>query len=417
MKILVISQPVWSNENNSGNTLSNIFGDFDAEFANIYFAAGIPNNNICELYYQISDYMIIQKLTKNKKVGKRIGITKNEDIKSSTNFEHQAKQYKNIVTDILREVAWKSVDIKTIDLVQFITEFNPDIIWAPCYGNFRMLRNVLKIKEIAKCPLVSFISDDLYTYKRNIRNPLKLISQYFLRKSIRKYFNECELVYTMTEEQKSEYEKSLGKSMRILRKNQSEPFVKHEIHKPMSIIYAGGLYEGREESLCNFVNELSKIDKDGKRFLLNIYTSSKSENETILNNRCNSFLHHSLPYHELMTVYSENDIALHIESFDDMYAQRCRLSFSTKILDCLQSGAAVLCICPEDNAGYNYLKREKGAICISDMNILEQSLGYIENNYDEVVEMAKKCLEKNHNKEINTLNLHNDLSRVSNQKK
>ena len=47
LRILVISEPAWAEENNTGNTLSNFFTGFPAEFANIYFRPGMPHNSLC----------------------------------------------------------------------------------------------------------------------------------------------------------------------------------------------------------------------------------------------------------------------------------------------------------------------------------------------------------------------------------
>ena len=59
MKVLIISQELWSENNNGGNVLSNLFSGFDAEFAQIYCSPGTPNNKICKRYFQITDSMIV----------------------------------------------------------------------------------------------------------------------------------------------------------------------------------------------------------------------------------------------------------------------------------------------------------------------------------------------------------------------
>ena len=54
MRILVITRNAWDDTNSIGNTMSNLFSNWDdVEFANIYFRSALPNNDICKKYYQI----------------------------------------------------------------------------------------------------------------------------------------------------------------------------------------------------------------------------------------------------------------------------------------------------------------------------------------------------------------------------
>ena len=50
------------------------------------------------------------------------------------------------------------------------------------------------------------------------------------------------------------------------------------------------------------------------------------------------------------------------------------MSFSTKIVDCLDSGCAVMAICDKKQAGGAYLRRNDCAICINDLSALEPTL-------------------------------------------
>lgn len=71
MKILVITQPAWNNQNNTGNTLSNIFSGTNFTFANLYFSGDTPDNELCKLYYQISDFDVIHHLLKRRTLGRK----------------------------------------------------------------------------------------------------------------------------------------------------------------------------------------------------------------------------------------------------------------------------------------------------------------------------------------------------------
>lgn len=409
MKILVISLPVWKNENNSGNTLSNIFSDFPATFANIYFYEGIPNNSICDKYYQVTDKMVLNHILKHEKVGKSFSLSdiKNTE-KEDVTFTTEAKKHKNTFTLFMREVLWKLVKADTKEMYSFIQEFDPDIIYAPTYGNFHMLRIVRKIKKKTNIPLVSYISDDLYSYKDSQNTLFKKINQYFLRRSLIKNFKLYDLFYTMTVEQKQELEPIYGKEIKILRKSAVIPYVKHNPNKVLKIIYAGGIYYGRENTLVSLEKAIKELNKQEKRFELHIYTNNIC-NIPELNDQENSFMHDELPYNELINAYHDSDITLHVESFDETNASETRLSFSTKILDCLQSGLPVLAICPEVNAGFQYLKREDAAVCIDDANNIQNGLLMIKERYEEYQDKAYACLMKDFDHKKNVNNLYRDF--------
>ncbi|MCI5773608.1 MAG: hypothetical protein MR210_03495 [Erysipelotrichaceae bacterium] len=410
MKILVISLPVWVNENNSGNTLTNIFSGFDGEFANIYFSGGIPNNEICKKYFQVTDYMVLNKLLKNKTIGKSFILdTKSNTKQKDENFENGAKKYKGIFATLLRELAWKIVKVDNKAMYEFIDEFSPDIVYAPSYGSLRMQRIVRNIKNKTSLPLVSLISDDLYSYKDEM-NLLEKIYQYFLRRSMHKTFKLYGKVYTMTVQQQEEYQKIFDCKIDILRKSSLITYRKHQKNKQISLIYAGGVYEGRENTLITLVEAIKNAGLDWR---LNIYTNSKVNNEAYF--EANSDIvevYKAIPYQELIEKYYEHDVALHVESFEKKFIERTKLSFSTKIIDCLQSGSVVLAICPKENAGFSFLKEENGAICIDDVNKIKDAFVEIENNYERWQDNAYNCLNKNLRKDVNLQKIYRDFEEV-----
>lgn len=415
MRVLIISLPVWINENNSGNTLSNIFSDFNAEFANIYFSSGFPNNDICDLYFQVTDYMVINKLLKNKSLGKQFRLS-NSKINSSNDqeFEKNAKRYKNIYATILREIAWKLVKIDNKAMYDFIDDFGPDIIYAPSYGSLRMQRIVRKIKEKTSLPLVSLISDDLYSYRKEMKF-IEKIYQFFLRRSMQKTFKMYDKVYTMTAEQKEMYQKIFHCRIDLLRKSSLISYKKHKRHDKLQIIYAGGIYEGREKTLIEVTKAIKKANNG---MLLDVYTASKPEDTTFFEeNKDVVKLHKATAYDELIEKYQEHDIALHVESFEAKFAERTKLSFSTKIVDCLQSGGAVLAICPNINAGYKFLKKEQAAVCVDDVNNIMLAFKEIDDNYEYWQQQAYNCLQKNFLKKDNVEKLFIDFKGVIQNKK
>lgn len=75
-----------------------------------------------------------------------------------------------------------------------------------------------------------------------------------------------------------------------------------------------------------------------------------------------------------MKLYSEHDIALHVEGFDLRRKAKVRMSFSTKIIDCLASGCAPMCICEDKQTGYDYIYSNDLGICIDSPSKIKESL-------------------------------------------
>jgi hypothetical protein len=56
LKVLLVTSMPWREDNNIGNSYSNIFGDLDnVEFAHIYCRSGMPQNKIVHKYFQITE--------------------------------------------------------------------------------------------------------------------------------------------------------------------------------------------------------------------------------------------------------------------------------------------------------------------------------------------------------------------------
>lgn len=416
MKILIISLELWREDINGGNVLSNLFSGIDAEFAQIYCSAGEPQNNVCKLYYQMTDRMIIKNIIEKKEIGNIIkydefpknSIHSNIEVdKTDLKKNKILRMFKGSSMYAVREILWKSSKWKNDNLEKFILDFNPDIIFAPCYGSHIMLSINRYVSELTKVPMISYISDDSYSLKQVSFSPVYWINRFILRSNLRKTMPYYELTYTMAEEQLKEYSEALNCNMKILKKSGifSEYPINKEVNTPIRLVYAGGIYLGRWKTLSKIVEALKAINKDSIKMVLDIYTGNElnKKQKKLLNDGINSFVHKPVSQQELKKIYCKSDIALHVESFDLKNKLKVRLSFSTKIIDCLESTCAIMAICDKGQAGYSYLKEEDIAICIDNLNNIESRLRYIcENPYiiNEYSEKARLCGINNHQKEI-----------------
>lgn len=413
MKVLIISLETWQDGTNGGNVLSNMFAETGFELAQIYCNPGEPQNGLCRKYYQMTDSMVIRNFLKHKPIGKAFELRENEQQEETKPEKPNKKFYSFFRNHRLRifytaqMLIWNLSKWKNKGLEDFIKDFSPDIIFAPCYGNTFMLRLTRYVAKLTGKKVISYISDDSYTLKQFSLSPFYWINRFAVRRQLRKTFPYYSLVYTMTENQKMQCEKDFGANMKILLKSASfgEVPKKTTVFAPIRIVYAGGIYLNRWKTLAYVADTIREINKDGVRMRLDIYTGNEISRKMnhLLNDGKNSIIHGTVSQSELKEIYRNSDIALHVESFDLKNRLAVRMSFSTKIVDCLSGGCAVMAICDEKQGGMIYLKQENAAICASNKEEIRHKLYEVINDPKiiiEYAERAKKCCEKNHNRDI-----------------
>lgn len=405
MNILIISYEAWRNTNNGGNVLSNIFDAFpDENIAQIYCSGEEPQNSICKKYYQISDSMLLSDQKGRRLEEKDYSSAGNEqDMPVENKINSRIPKLLKSASQLVREMMWTAMNWKTEELNAFITEFSPDIIFAPCYYYYHVSKVALYAKSVADCPMISYISDDNYSLRQINFYPSFWINRLITRKWIRRIFAESSLVYTMTQMQKTEYEKLFGRPMKILCK--SAPFEKRNIvpGDPVRFIYAGSLILNRWKILAAIADTLADINKNQIKAQLRIFsgTKLKPRQEKKLNDGKNSILYGLISYRELEGFYKGSDVAIFAESFDLKNRLLTRLSFSTKIIDCLNSGCAVLAVGPENHGGMAYLKDNDAAVCVNNIKALPVAVRKLAESPEliaEYSEKANKLGRKNHMK-------------------
>jgi len=428
IKILVISTDVWRNDSSGGNVLSNLFEEMDAEFAQIYCSPGNPDNTVCEKYYQMTDFMMINNIIKSITVGKRFEYQPKSLLKPTLSNERQGnekfyrffRRYRLNIFFVFKELLWKLAKWENQQLNKFITDFEPDIIFAPCYASHYMLRITRYVANLTSKKVISYISDDNYSLRQWRFSPIFWINRLILRRSMRKTFPYYALTYTMADEQLFELKRDLNASMKILRKGGdfTGDCLKTTVNKPIRMVYAGGIYCGRWKTLAYIGALLKKINRDEFKMRLDIYTQTDitPKQRKLLNDDCNIFLHLPVSPLELNKIYHSSDIALHVESFEKKYKLLTRLSFSTKIVDCLASGCAIIAISWKEHSGLIYLQKEDAAICIDDPSKIEKALLEIVDNPEIVIKYAKRawdCGKRNHQIELIREGLFKDMQDIA----
>jgi hypothetical protein len=397
----------WRNDSAGGNVTENHFSGMNAEFAQIFTSGDLPKNSTCFKYYQITDSEVVKKFFTQKPVGKILDIDnlsyENVQIEETDRkFMDFFRKFRWNVFLFLKSYIWRYANWKTPALEQFILDFSPDIIFAPCYAFPFQLALTRYVKELTGKKIVSYSSDDNYSLKQFSLSPFYWINRFWNRACLRKTYPYYDLIYSMTEAEVLEMSPIINKPMRILQKGfEIKAFKSREVHDPIRIIYAGGVYIERWKVLAEIGKILKEINVNGVKMVLNIYTQNSLTNFQLksLNDGENIFVHRSVSKEELEKLYQDSDIALHVESFTLRNKLTTRLSFSTKIIDCLASGCAVVAIAWQHQGGLKYLKEQDAAICITDFKAIKSNFQNIINDKNIIDIYAKKaynCGARNH---------------------
>ena len=227
-----------------------------------------------------------------------------------------------------------------------------------------------------------------------------------------------DFLYGASEELCCAYQQIFNKDFTPLYKGCiTAPREKQYVNNPIKIVYAGNLLWGRDGVLAEIASALEKINTNGTKATLQIYTGTTvtSMIENKLNRGDSSRLCGKLSYDEILKIQQEADILLQVESFDTSQVEIVKYSFSTKIIDSLQAGGVMLVIGPRGIASVEYSRRIPGVIVIDDLNKLYDTLISITQNNNDLIARAKDIrafADMNHSIDLIRKMLKNDFVKI-----
>ncbi len=423
MRILLLTSEEWNDFTYSNGVLTNWFTGFDAEFAQIYTSPGMPNNTICRHYFRISDAEMARSLISHTKAGHVVQMPKTEDEleASKINAKRQGLYgtFKRISiffhtpVVLLRDFIWLNGKYNMEGLQNFIDDFNPDIIFSARYASPKMMRLEKVVHSLTDAPMVAFTADDEASLQQYSWSPLYWLRRVWVHRMFEKHIPGLYRHYCMfSGEQAKEYSCQYGVPSSTLFKcgNFPEKHLEKSVGKPIRMVYAGRLYCNRWKTLAEIGKALKIMNKDGERIVLDIYTQeevSSIQRKSLCSDN-SIYLHNSVTSDELRVIYSKADIALHVESMDKKNRLATRYSFSTKIIDLMASSCAIIAVCWNRHAGFQYLKKQDAAICIDNYKDILPVFESLVNNPTLIRTYSLKaylCGKENHSPEI----IHNQM--------
>ena len=359
MKILVLTRGAWRADNNTGNTLIDLFSDFDGcEFFNIALRGEAPQNDLSERTFKISETDLFKNIFSKQKIGDA------EAGKAEAVIYRLGRKRKNVVFSILRDLLWALGGYKNKKFANFIKECSPDIIFMPVFG-FCYPYGVLKhAVRLSKAKTVLYHTDDCY----GRLSPYGLRLRHHIRAAVK----SSALNFGISEKMCREYGKIFSKKFYLKTKRFSLPDFSVPLGwPPYKIAYCGNLSYSRQKTLALFSHALAKINEKTPLGELTVCTNDTLLDKSKFHSKT-SFL--SLPASGVLSFLNEADILLLAESFKRSHLREVRLSFSTKTTDYINSGKCIIACGRGGNASFDFLSKNNAGYLLTDKKNLNHDL-------------------------------------------
>lgn len=398
-----------------GKTFLSLFSSFEKkELCQLYIYPTLPDIDICESYYRITDRDILKSYTGFGKVKSKVISNSDIDTTKHTIYEKQEdaeffrKNKKSALTLLLRDVMWKFAYWYNSSLKNWIQAQNPTCIFlAP--GESKFIYNIaLRIANSLNIPIYTYICDEYYFVQtpKGFFNRLQLN---LLKKKISKTMKRTDGLIAICDELTDAYSKEFGVNAHTIYTGTNYRICKEiRPNKEINgITYMGNLAFKRYLTIADIGMALDEINVDQeKNYRIFLYTKPLAEEAK------NAFSTiKSIEYCGYVTgedfekTFHDADVLLHTESFDANSTDRVKHSISTKIADILGSGIPLFAYGPASIASMRYLIDNQAAFCVTESSHLKEELIKLFSNEKEREKKAKQALlaaQKNHDAEKNS---------------
>lgn len=409
IKVLIITYYPWREDNNVGNSYSNLFNGMTdkIDFSQIYIRDGLPQNTLAHDYFHISDIKLLKSfLGKGGEIGEYIYMdnTINNPKDTFSKAFNKARVLRWDILLLLRELAGYNPQWKSQRLNEFLDKVQPDIIFGTLPPGVLVRKLMLYSKKYTKAKLITYPWDDYYSLNHQTWSLIFWIRKFMGRYNLMKTAKRSEFLYVISDIMKIEYSKIFCKECKLLYKGHD--FVQMPVLKPLSktikVIYMGNIGGGRWKALASLAFSIDIINKEfgEQKIFLNIYTLSArtKEIDNALNIEGSSAILPPVNNEEVKPTMNSADILLHVEPWNGKERSFYRASFSTKLVDYFYAAKCILAV-GGSTASTDYLKNNDAAIVVNYEKQVEETLRLVIENPLLISQFAQKawnCGCKNH---------------------
>jgi len=402
-RILVLSHNAFSKTQNNGKTLESFFVGWDkACIAQLFMQPDVPDYDFCGNNFRITDYEVLNNVFFKGKIGNRI----QENVVDKEYIDHMKPQIKKLYQDrrngnerrgfnkiihncfvarvpffvCIREFLWKHSGWKSDDLIAWIREFKPDVLFfqgSSCVYGYEI---ALWICREFKIPLILELTDD-YTVCLYNWSILERINKKQYSRIFQKAISYAHKVIAISDYMKTEYENKFGGEYLVFMNSvdRKDISTEPENQNTTRLIYAGNVSINRWKVLRKIGLALNNINEQyNMNCQLDVFTPApmplqiREQLSSISSIACKGFLNQK----ELAAEIQRSNILVHVEAFDKKMRKITRLSISTKIPEYMASMRCIFAVGPHDVASIMYLKDNHYAevVVTDDIDIIKESL-------------------------------------------
>ncbi len=367
LNVLVVSHNPFSDTQSNGKTLSAFFKKWNnARIAQLYLTTDVPDFTVCDNFFQINDFDILKRFIFQKDIqGRRV---KSVDITDTISYNRKIN--KNLVLKLIRnsnssffrfcrDMLWIVSGYKTKKLIEFLDEFNPQVVFFQSSSGVFAFSVVKWICQSRNIPLVMQTTDDYVTGKFTL-NPFFWIQHLRVTYAYKYAVSYANCVVAIGDKMAKEYQKRFGGNYIVAMNSITTPNIApYIVNNPsVQLVYAGNLGLNRWKVLALIAECLQELKLEcGLNAEMTIYSLLEPDKPVLhaLTNPPYSFYKGSVNSDELDKIKGKSDLLIHVEAFDAINRHVTRLSISTKIPEYLVSGRCIFAVGPSDVASIQYL--------------------------------------------------------------
>lgn len=413
-RILIISPGPFSPTDNDGQTLEDMFQQWDKSKLAQFFIQDIGADfEFCDKYFRVNDSGALKYLL-NKSYDP---IPTRQYRKDKVNTIGGKSVPKNSLTLLLRNQLWKISPWKRSGVLEWIINYSPEVIFFEVGDNTYMIDFVIRLKKLLSIPLVVHNTEGFYFFKEPyFKHPSfaeRFLYSHFHKKLVKSYsrlMQNTDYVFYSCEKLQKEFAEIYSVPSSVVYKTatfaKDRKTTKKEVSK---ISYVGNLSFNRPAALIEIADFLKESYSD---LVIDVYGKiQSSDEEKAFKTHSNISYHGFIEYSAVEDVIASSDILLHVES--KLSEREVAYGFSTKIPLSLASGACFFMYAPETVAGQDYIRTHIPLASAISNGEMRNKLGDILSDYEfrrqitlEELELAKK----NHNKNTILTNFSNIIS-------
>lgn len=393
-RVLIISNNTLSMTSNNGKTILSLFEEYPKDnLFQLFTREETPTIKIGG-YFRITNKDVVRGRFSSQKRGS-IVVPNIENDNGSVQLVKPSKLKRTSFSCLVREMLWTGA-WRSKQLDAWLDEINPEIIFfvAGDTGYSYSICEYVAAKTGASVNI--YITDD-YVLPRSKETIFDTIKRKNTYKKLTRALEKTDSLFTISEKMRQEYESLFHKdSMPIFNVSDDLRIQNYSgDSSTITVVYAGSLYYGRYNLVCEVAKCISKLNKNNDTNLyLEIYAGQDVSNEVKaqLTIKGASVFGGALNKPDLIRKLNEADILLFVESFEKEQIEKTKLSLSTKISEYMSVEKPILAIGPREIGSMEFLNDV--ALCIDRVDKIKDALMLLNNNENVRNEYALKAREK-----------------------